>query len=110
MRQRRTVERMVGRDEDVDQIVRSAFDHAIGAVLLTGPAGVGKSRLAEGAMASLCERGWRGVGLSATDPAADIPFAALSELIPDTLDALSELDAPGRRPRGVARRRGRAGR
>ena len=93
MRQRRTEARIVGRDADIDRVLDLAAEPAVGAVLLTGPTGVGTSRLAEAAMSALAERGWHGVGLSATDPAADIAFAALSELIPDTLDRLSELDA-----------------
>ncbi len=65
-----------------------AGDPLVGAVLITGPIGIGKSRVAEGAMAGLIERGWRGTGLSATDSAGRIPYASLSELIPDALDAL----------------------
>ncbi len=92
VRQRRTEGRIVGRRIELARIVEIADEPAIGAVLLTGPTGVGTSRLAEAALSELTERGWWGVGLSATDPASEIAFAALSELIPDTLDRLANLD------------------
>lgn len=92
MRKRRTERRLVGRQDELARLCALAHDPATGAVLLTGPTGVGKSRLAEGVMTELTQLGWHGVGISATDPASDIPFASLSELIPDVLDRLAGLD------------------
>ncbi|MEM9560971.1 MAG: LuxR C-terminal-related transcriptional regulator [Actinomycetota bacterium] len=92
MRERRHDTRLVGRRRELARLRELADDPATGAVLLTGPTGVGKSRLAEGAMVDLTTRGWHGVGLSATDPASRIPFGALSELIPDALDRLDDVD------------------
>ena len=91
MKERRNEARMVGRENEVARIIELAEAPATGAVLLTGPAGIGKSRLAEGAMVELTSRGWRGVGLSATDPASRVPYAALSALIPDALDSLDAM-------------------
>lgn len=94
VRERRTEAPLIGRDVELSRLTALAADPAVGAVLLTGPAGVGKSRLAEGAMAELVATGWRGFGLSATAAGARIPYAALSELIPDTLDGLDEQPDP----------------
>ncbi len=80
---------MVGRSAELERLLDIATEPSIGAVLLTGPAGVGKSRLAEGLLTALVEnRQWGGFGLSATDGGGRIPYASLSELIPDTLDGL----------------------
>ncbi len=92
MRERRTDGRLVGRHRELARIRELADDRTTGAVLLTGPTGVGKSRLAEGALVDLTTRGWRGIGLSATESGARIAYGALSEVIPDTLDRLDELD------------------
>lgn len=91
MRERRSDSRLVGRTQELSRIRELAEDPATGAVLLTGPTGVGKSRLAEGALVDLTTRGWRGLGLSATDPGSRIPYGSLSELIPETLDRLDDL-------------------
>lgn len=91
MRERRTETRLVGRTAELTRAIQLAEDPATGAILFTGPTGVGKSRLAEGVMTELTTRGWRGVGLSATDSAGRIPFASLSELIPAALDNLEGL-------------------
>ncbi len=79
---------MIGREAELQRILALVDDPAQGAVLLTGAVGVGKSRLAEGVMLTLEERGWRGFGLSATEGGGRIPYASLSELIPDALDQL----------------------
>ncbi len=92
MRERRHETRLIGRHRELARIRELADDPATGAVLLTGPTGVGKSRLAEGAMVELTTRGWHGVGLSATDPGSRIPYGALSELIPGALDRLDDVE------------------
>ena len=91
MRERRTEAPLVGRATEVARAVQLAEDPTTGAILLTGPTGIGKSRLGEGVMAELTRRGWRGVGLSGTVSTSRIPYGSLTELLPDTLDRLTEL-------------------
>ena len=93
MRERRTQTPLVGRAAEVARALQLARDPATGAVLLTGPTGIGKSHLGESIMAELTAQGWLGVGLSATESTSRIPWAALSELIPATLDQLHGLPA-----------------
>ncbi|MEL6981640.1 MAG: ATP-binding protein, partial [Actinomycetota bacterium] len=94
MRERRGQGPLIWREAELTRLRQMADDPAVGAVLLTGPAGVGKSRLAEGLAADLVADGWRGVGLAATDGGARIPYGALSELIPDTLASLGRDPGP----------------
>lgn len=91
VRERRTDAPLIGRDGEVARVVQLAQDPTTGAVLLTGPTGIGKSRLGEGILAELSRRGWKGVGLSAVDSTSGIPYASLSEVVPDVLDQLHEL-------------------
>ncbi len=70
-----------------------AEDPTTGAILLTGPTGIGKSRLGEGIMTELGGRGWRGVGISGTESTSRIPYGSLTEILPETLDGLHRLDA-----------------
>jgi DNA-binding CsgD family transcriptional regulator/tetratricopeptide (TPR) repeat protein len=94
VRERRTPTRLVGRNGELARLRQLADDGDVGAVLLTGPTGIGKSRLADGVLDDLTTTGWHGFGLAATDPASRIPYGALSELIGDTLDGLDDLSTP----------------
>ena len=66
-------------------------DPSVRGVLVYGPAGVGKSRLADHALASAGRDGW-GIGrASATAAAEGSPFAALAHLMPaDVFDTRSD--------------------
>lgn len=93
MRERRTEAPLVGRASEVARALQLAEDPTTGAVLLTGPPGIGKSRLGEGIMTELSERGWRSVGISGTDSTSRIPYGSLTEILAETLDQLGDLDA-----------------
>ena len=92
MRERRTEAPLVGRATELARALQLAQDPTTGAVLLTGPTGIGKSRLGEGIMTELGELGWRGVGISGTDSTSRIPYGSLTEILPETLDRLADLD------------------
>jgi len=72
----------VGREEILRRIVASLLDPAAGGAVLAGPAGVGKSRLAEQALRQLESPRWRLAQVRATRSAAGIPFGALGHLLP----------------------------
>jgi DNA-binding CsgD family transcriptional regulator len=71
-----------GRGDELAAIQTAFATPAVNAVVLRGPAGVGKSRLARQALQRLpCRRtDW----ITATHSGAAIPFGALAHLLPDT--------------------------
>lgn len=78
---------LTGRTRQLEELGRVYRDRACGGVVLQGPAGVGKSRLAEEA-AQLAERGGRPVARAVAHSAArDIPLGALAHLLPADLGA-----------------------
>jgi len=80
---------LTGRTVQLEELGRHYRDPARGGVLLHGPAGVGKTRLAEEAL-RLAERGGRRVERAVGHPAArEIPLGALAHLLP--ADITSEL-------------------
>jgi DNA-binding NarL/FixJ family response regulator/type II secretory pathway predicted ATPase ExeA len=72
---------LIGRDEDLQAIERARAERGCRGVILTAPAGVGKSRVAraacESARDALVE--W----VQATRSASTVPLAALAGLVPD---------------------------
>jgi DNA-binding CsgD family transcriptional regulator len=73
---------LVGRGEELDAVVAALSDPRCQGVLVSGPAGVGKTRLAEEALAAARGRG-RVVGrVTATSGAAAVPLGALVPLLP----------------------------
>lgn len=73
---------MVGRGADLAAI-DSAFTLGARGVVLAGPAGVGKTRLARQVLARAERRGLITFWVSASRAAATIPFGALAHLVPD---------------------------
>lgn len=70
---------LVGRDDDVGEIVRSIVGDASRGVALAGKAGVGKSRLAREAMAAAAGAGWTVRSIAATATSCPIPLGAFSQ-------------------------------
>jgi len=73
---------LTARENDLRRLAERHADSDVGGTVLTGPAGVGKTRLAEAALAAITGPVARAVGHPST---RDIPLGALSHLLP--LDA-----------------------
>ncbi len=77
-------ERLVGRDAELADLIRAATDEAAGTrmVLLSGDAGVGKTRLLGEALDVLDERGWhRLVGHCLDFGETSMPYLPFAEML-----------------------------
>ena len=74
---------LVGRDAELGRIAAAIDDAACGGVVLIGPAGVGKTRLAKEAVDLALARAAVVRSVRATAAASSIPFAALGPLLPE---------------------------
>jgi len=72
---------LIGRDEELGQISSIRESGACPAVVVTAPAGVGKSRLAREAVAAAVTAGAMVFWVQGTRSAAAVPLAACSELL-----------------------------
>lgn len=72
---------LTGRQEDLDAIVQ-AVEQGSPAVVIDGPAGTGKTRLAREALARLRAEGWAVAGATATEASSTTPLGALAHLVP----------------------------
>jgi DNA-binding CsgD family transcriptional regulator len=77
---------LVGRTAELDLVERTLFEPRSGGVVVAGVAGVGKTRLAAEAVARAEASGWRIARVRATRSGRDIPFGAMSGLLPDVLE------------------------
>ncbi|HTE71782.1 MAG TPA: LuxR C-terminal-related transcriptional regulator [Actinomycetes bacterium] len=82
---------LTGRHAELDSVVDSLRSDTGKAVLVTGAAGVGKSRLAREAMDRLATDGWTTTWVAAGPATRDTPLGAVSHLLPR--DAVGD---PGR--------------
>ena len=73
---------LVGRDEELALACSTVSER--GSVVLTGPAGVGKTRLAREILQQVATTGVRTEWVAATEAAATIPLGAVAHLIPST--------------------------
>ena len=74
---------LVGREDELGLIDRCR-DRGDGAVVVTGPSGVGKSRLAREALARFRRLGAQTRWVQATRSAASVPLGAFAGLLPDS--------------------------
>jgi len=79
---------LVGRDDELERLGEAMDAHAPG-IVLAGPPGVGKTRLATESVALASARGWRHSIVRANRSAATIPFGAFAPLLP-TLEGVAE--------------------
>jgi DNA-binding CsgD family transcriptional regulator len=90
---------LIGREREVTAVAPflDRVAERFGVLLFSGPAGIGKSTLWEGAVADARARGYRVVVARPTEVETALAFAALNDLL-DVLtdDALSELPEPQR--------------
>ncbi len=91
---------LVGRQEELELIEQIMSRPAPAGVVLSGTAGVGKTRLIHEALNAGRKRGFASVWAAATHSSAVIPFGALAHLVPE------DLAAPARP--GLLRAAGRA--
>ncbi len=74
---------LLGRDPELARLAIAIDDPTCGGVVLIGPAGVGKTRLAGAAIEMATGRGLATSAIRATRSASGIPFAALASLLPE---------------------------
>jgi ATP/maltotriose-dependent transcriptional regulator MalT len=81
---------LIGRDDEMAQISQ-VFDrpHASG-IVLVGPAGVGKTRLATESLHLATERGFASTRVVSSRAASGIPFGALATLLPSGTTAIEQ--------------------
>ena len=73
---------LIGRTTEL-QRVRGLLAKGSGGVVLSGPAGVGKTRLATECLGFAPEYGFSTIRITATRAAASVPFGAFAALLPD---------------------------
>ena len=100
---------LVGRQDELDLIVRCR-QRGDGAVVLTGPAGVGKSRLAREALARFGRLGAQTRWVQATRSAASVPLGAFAGVLPDSARSADPLELLRRSAHALSTLGGAAGR
>jgi predicted ATPase len=73
----------VGRDDELERLLLAREDAACSGAVISGPAGVGKSRLALELLSATEQRGAATEWVQATRTAATIPLGAFAELVPE---------------------------
>ena len=73
---------LVGRGAERDEVLTALLDPRGQGVLLCGPAGVGKTRLADDCLDAMRRRGRVAARITATAAAASVPLGALVPLLP----------------------------
>ncbi|MEU8272086.1 ATP-binding protein [Sphaerisporangium sp. NPDC049002] len=71
-----------GRRDDLARLVRLAHDGTAHGVVIAGPAGVGKSRLATEVLRTFATSAYAVIPIRATRAAGGIPYGALARLLP----------------------------
>ena len=74
---------LIGRHAELQEITAAFVASPSAAVVIAGPAGVGKSRLASDIIAAVASRGRPVLHVFGTQAGADIPFGAFVQLLPD---------------------------
>nr|WP_083977090.1 LuxR family transcriptional regulator [Herbidospora sakaeratensis] len=77
---------LVGRDEELGRISRVLLGKRPGGIVISGPPGVGKSRLAEECLARAVRKGCRGSRATASAAAGAVPLGAIAHLLPPEAD------------------------
>ncbi|MFI1566054.1 LuxR C-terminal-related transcriptional regulator [Streptomyces sp. NPDC020490] len=77
---------LVGRSEEIKEFENSCLKKHNQGILVSGAAGVGKSRLAAEFLGMLSIKGWKTYRATASEAAAKIPLGAVAHLIPRSID------------------------
>ena len=102
---------LFGRDEEMRAIrsfLRAAASDG-GALLITGPTGIGKTAVLDEAVRSASAGGGQVLTAACVEDEADLPFAGLSQLLAPVMDTVVGLDAPHRETLLPALEHGRLG-
>ncbi len=83
---------LVGRESELQSFDRAWASRHIRSFVIAGPAGVGKSRLAQECFGRAVGGAVRGVRVSATAAAAAVPLSAVAHLIPPNTDFSDPVD------------------
>jgi DNA-binding CsgD family transcriptional regulator len=95
---------LVGRAAELDAILRALASESTGGVVLAGPAGVGKTRLARAVRDHAREAGLPTEEVMATAAAASIPLGAFAHVLPDGDAGAALVDMLGRAASWLAAR------
>lgn len=89
---------MIGRDGELAQLERALNEAAErgGAMLVTGPAGIGKTSLLDAVANQARSRGFRVLSVTGLESEAELPYAGLHQLLQPALSSTSKLAAPQR--------------
>ncbi|MEU0375283.1 LuxR C-terminal-related transcriptional regulator [Streptomyces sp. NPDC006283] len=90
---------LVGRDSELEAFERAWAGQGCQGMVICGPAGVGKSRLAEECLARAVRAGFSGGRATATAAAAKVPLGAIAHLFPNEVN----FSSPARSFAAVAR-------
>jgi MoxR-like ATPase len=74
---------VIGRDQEIGEMMRSIADNAARGVALAGKAGIGKSRVAREVVAAAAAAGWAVRTIAATATSRPIPLGAFSQWTDD---------------------------
>ncbi|MEX2551897.1 MAG: AAA family ATPase, partial [Actinomycetota bacterium] len=96
---------LVGRSTELAR-VGALFGSGGGAVILAGPAGVGKTRLAAECLARAEAEGYLALRVSATSATSALPFGAFSNLLPDRMGGPTRANLLGQVAQSIAERGG----
>lgn len=77
---------LTGRDSELEAFAKAWAKRRYQGVVIHGPAGVGKSRLAEECLARAVHEGWKAQRATASAAAAAVPLGAVAHLIPPGVD------------------------
>jgi DNA-binding CsgD family transcriptional regulator len=77
---------LIGRDRELREFDDALRDRACTSFLIGGPAGTGKSRLAEECLQRAHAAGWRVARAAASAAAATVPLGAIAHLLPEHVD------------------------
>ncbi|WP_406053998.1 LuxR C-terminal-related transcriptional regulator [Streptomyces sp. NBC_01077] len=77
---------LTGREKELQSFAEGWADRRCRGVVICGPAGVGKSRLAEECLAKAVGEGFKGGRATASQTAGTVPLWAIAHLVPDGVD------------------------
>ncbi|MGW9439662.1 LuxR C-terminal-related transcriptional regulator [Streptomyces sp. NPDC055607] len=77
-----------GRDDELAALLSALTDRSARGAVLAGPAGAGKTRLAEECLADISSKGFSVGQATATAASGSIPLGAIAHLLPDGVDLM----------------------